>query len=61
MSGLANATTQQQLFNFDTALRKQSNLVFEEASANWLIAFQRLSEYLDNNSIGDLIRRLLIL
>lgn len=48
VSGLANANTQQQLFNFDTALRKQSNLVFEEASANWLIAFNRLAEHLEN-------------
>ncbi len=48
ISGLANATTEQQLFNFDTALRKQSNLVFDSASANWLIAFQRLIDCLEN-------------
>ena len=55
IAGLANATTQQQLFNFDTALRKQSNLVFEEASENWLIAFQRLIEHLENKRTQDKI------
>ncbi len=55
MSGLANATTKQQLFNFDTALRKQSNLVYEDASANWLIAFQRLIEHLENKAPGEKI------
>jgi uncharacterized protein len=48
MSGLANADTAQQLFNFDTALSKQSNLVYEKPSSNWLIAFQRLTEHLEN-------------
>lgn len=48
ISGLANANTQQQLFNFDTALSKQSNLVFEDASANWLIAFNRLTLHVEN-------------
>jgi len=50
MSGLANASTEQQLFNFDTALRKQSNLIFEGISKNWLIAFQRLIEYLESKA-----------
>jgi uncharacterized protein len=48
ISGLANADTSQQLFNFDTSLRKQSNLIFETSSSNWLIAFQRLIEHLEN-------------
>lgn len=48
ISGLANATTAQQLFNFDTALRKQSPLVFDSPSDNWLVAFQRLTEHLEN-------------
>jgi len=48
VSGLANADTTQQIFNFDTALRKQSNLVFDAPSANWLVAFQRLMEHLEN-------------
>ncbi|HMQ61891.1 MAG TPA: ATP-binding protein [Flavilitoribacter sp.] len=47
VSGLANANTKQQLFNFDSALRKQSALVFEKPSANWLVAFQRLTEHLE--------------
>jgi uncharacterized protein len=47
ISGLANANTNQQLFSFDTALRKQSNIVME-SSNNWLIAFQRLIEHLEN-------------
>lgn len=55
ISGLANATTEQQLFNFDTALRKQSNIFIEEASANWLIAFQNLIDYLDTKSTKDKI------
>lgn len=50
ISGLANADTSQQLFNFDTSLRKQSNLIFETTSSNWLIAFQRLIEHLENVS-----------
>jgi uncharacterized protein len=50
ISGLANADTAQQIFNFDTVLRKQSNLFFETPSANWLVAFQRLMEHLENVS-----------
>ena len=55
ISGLANANTQQQLFNFDTALANQSTLVFEEASANWLIAFNRLAQHLENKTTKDKI------
>jgi len=55
MSGLANASTEQQLFNFDTAFRKQSNLTFDNASENWLIAFQRLGEHLENQAPQDKI------
>lgn len=47
VSALANADTRQQLFNFDSALRKQSALVFETPSDNWLVAFQRLEEHLE--------------
>jgi uncharacterized protein len=50
ISGLANADTAQQLFNFDTVLGKQSNLVFEETSINWLVAFQRLINTLENST-----------
>lgn len=48
ISGLANADTTQQLFNFDSALARQSKLVYDRPSANWLIAFQRLIEHLEN-------------
>ena len=48
ISGFANADTAQQLFNFDTTLSKQSNLVYETPSSNWLIAFQRLMEHLES-------------
>ena len=47
ISGLGNANTKQQLFNFDTSIRKQSNLVFEKDSKNWLIAFQKLIDHLE--------------
>jgi uncharacterized protein len=53
VSGLANADTSQQLFNFDTALNKQSNLVFDGPSSNWLIAFQRLIDHLENKPNQD--------
>jgi hypothetical protein len=48
ISGLAHATTAQQLFNFDSTLASQSNLVFDTASANWLVAFQRLRAHLES-------------
>jgi uncharacterized protein len=50
ITGLANADTHQQLFNFDTELSKQSPLVFESPSKNWLIAFQRLIQHIENSS-----------
>ena len=50
ISGLANATTEQQLFNFDSALRKQSSLVWETPSDNWLIAFERLVDHLEQST-----------
>ena len=53
ISGLANADTSQQLFNFDSALRKQSNLFFDKSSNNWLIAFQRLIEHLENRNFNE--------
>lgn len=55
ISGLANAATEQQLFNFDTAIHKQSNLFFDKASENWLVAFQRLTEHLENKPTGEKI------
>jgi uncharacterized protein len=50
ISGLANADTTQQLFNFDMALHKQSKLIYDSPSMNWLIAFQRLIEHLENQT-----------
>ena len=52
LSGLAKASTAQQLFNFDTALLRQSELSFDGPSANWLIAFQRLIDHLESRT-GD--------
>lgn len=53
ISGLANADTAQQLFNFDTVLRKQSNLSYDSPSRNWLLAFQRLIDLLENITHED--------
>jgi AAA+ ATPase superfamily predicted ATPase len=50
ISGLANADTTQQLFNFDTALRAQSNLIFDTPSSNWLAAFQRLIAHIESKT-----------
>ncbi|WP_026947770.1 AAA family ATPase [Algoriphagus marincola] len=48
ITGMANATTAQQLFNFDTELSRQSNLTYDTPSKNWLVAFQRLREHLES-------------
>ncbi len=56
ITGMANATTVQQLFNFDTELSRQSHLVFDTPSENWLQAFQRLRQHLEERkSDGKLI------
>lgn len=55
ISGLANADTKQQLFNFDTALQKQSSLVFQTPSAHWLEAFQRLIAHLESTKTNKKI------
>ncbi|MFN3998746.1 AAA family ATPase [Algoriphagus sp.] len=47
ITGMANATTVQQLFNFDTELSRQSHLVFDTPSENWLQAFQRLRQHFE--------------
>jgi uncharacterized protein len=52
ISGLANATTEQQLFNFHTALARQSPLHFEAQPENWLVAFQRLMDHLETLETG---------
>jgi AAA+ ATPase superfamily predicted ATPase len=56
ITGMANATTAQQLFNFDTELSRQSHLVFDTPSENWLQAFQRLRQHLEERkSDGKLV------
>ena len=50
ITGLANADTRQQLFNFDTELSRQSTLMFELPAKNWLVAFQRLIQHLETLS-----------
>lgn len=55
ISGLANADTKQQLFNFDTALQKQSSLVFQAPSVHWLEAFQRLIAHLESTKTNKKI------
>jgi uncharacterized protein len=53
ITGVANATTQQQLFNFHTSFTGQSPLTFEKAPGNWLEAFQRLMAHLEQLDITD--------
>ena len=48
VAGLANANTGQQLFNFHSALARQSSLHFENPPANWFTAFQRLMDHLES-------------
>ena len=47
ISGLANAKTKQQLFNFHSSLSRQSILFFDSQPENWLVAFQRLIDHLE--------------
>ena len=48
VSGLANADTSQQLFNFHSSLSRQSRLFFEHKPNNWLEAFQQLIDHLES-------------
>jgi uncharacterized protein len=50
ISAFANADTSQQLFNFDSVLRKYSKDTSDSLSSNWLVAFQRLSDYLETKT-----------
>lgn len=52
LAGLANADSAQQLFNFHTALSRQSKLVFDAPPSNWLTAFQRLIDHLESQETG---------
>jgi uncharacterized protein len=47
MTGYANATTSQQLFNFDQEMSMQGSEVYEQGARNWLEAFQRLKRHID--------------
>lgn len=55
MTGLAEATTSQQLFNFDNSLKTQSTLNFPDKSTNWLEAFQKLIAHLEAYKDGKKI------
>lgn len=50
ISGLANADTKQQLFNFHASLERQSSLNYESQPENWLVAFQRLMDHLETKT-----------
>jgi uncharacterized protein len=48
LAGVANAKTEQQLFNFHTNLNNQSRLEFNTQPDNWLQAFQMLIRHIDS-------------
>jgi uncharacterized protein len=48
ISGMANANTNQQLFNFHNSLARYCNIVYDGQPTNWLEAFQRLVHCLEN-------------
>lgn len=48
LSGLANANTAQQLFNFHISLSRQYPKLYEQKPNTWLEAFQRLIDYLES-------------
>lgn len=48
LTGLANATTEQQLNNFFVALIRQSHLEFKTRPVNWFEAFQLLIDHLES-------------
>lgn len=47
LTGLANATTKQQLTNFHASLQRQSPSASDSIPSNWFEAFQRLITYLE--------------
>jgi len=57
LTGLANATTKQQLINFQVSIQRQSNLDISEIPKNWFNAFQLLIDHLEG--INDRIRAFL--
>lgn len=48
LTGLANATTKQQLTNFQVSLQRQSNLSIDQTPTNWFNAFQLLIDHLES-------------
>ena len=48
LTGLANATTNQQLTNFHASLQRQSPSTSDSIPSNWFEAFQRLITYLEH-------------
>ena len=47
LTGLANATTVQQLTNFHTALNRQATFSIEQVPPDWFEAFQQLIDHLE--------------
>lgn len=52
ISGLANASTSQQLYNVHNSLAQQSALLFEQPPANWLEAFRQIITHLEHLEKG---------
>ena len=57
--GLANATTKQQLINFQVSLQRQANIELKETPVNWFSAFQLLIDHLE--SITDQRKKVVFL
>jgi uncharacterized protein len=49
LTGLANATTQQQLANFDAALKKADKKLKMPSAENWFTAFIQLTQFLEKS------------
>jgi uncharacterized protein len=47
ITGISNATTSQQIFNFENTLSKHSNILNDKKSENWLEAFQKLIGHIE--------------
>ena len=48
LTGLANATTEQQLTNFHVSMKRQTHLSIENIPKNWFEAFQYLIDFLED-------------
>ncbi len=47
LTGLANATTEQQLINFQVTLQRQAKITLAKTPQNWFFAFQYLIDHLE--------------